>query len=219
MYFFLSQKKRKPKKNKNHQAYTKMAHHKGHNTTSILLYICLTLFFLILIVCLIVACVPNNNNNCANKNTNSNIKSYAVSIRSQSQADDVLPAIPILTTPTVIDFTRPITGPYLVVPKTANYLVAYTVQLSWSEEATASLMVRTLLDGIEEDVPGSQQQTTIALPGTQIISTQTLVFFHKNTQVFIVAQASIEDSVFIAASDSVSVFTPTTLASLILHEI
>jgi len=183
------------------------------------------LFVILIIICFIIAAFPRCRNRWRRHNQHillDKSRAFATALRSQS-GTVVLPAIPILTTVTPITLTQSAcnTSGGLLVPKTGNYSVFYSVQFVWSQEATVSVAVNASGDckNAAGDLVGSQEQETIAIASSDVISHSFLAFLHKGATLQLTSVASIADSISVPASDSATLQTPTTLASLTITEI
>ena len=172
----------------------------------------------ILIVCILIAAFPRARQCWRESRQNifyEKSRVFATALRSQED-DIILPEIQIFTTaPTVIPFNQPGTTPFTV-SKSGNYNVYYTVQLRWNQEATASTAIQSS-DGTL--LIGSQQQLTASIASAEIVSHQFIAFLTKGDVLTLVSQASAPQSIFVPASDSAVMLTPTTLASISLTEI
>ncbi len=178
------------------------------------------LIVFILIIAIVIACYPRSQTTWK-KGGGHHIPFnrravYATALRSQKDTS-VIPELPILVTPTTIDFNQPDTN--AVVPRSGTYTVSYTVQLKWLQEATASLKI-TSNDGNVQDLIGSQLQQTSSIASVESISHTFLASLKKGMILSLVCQASIADIITVPSSDdSAILFLPTTLASIALVEI
>jgi len=178
------------------------------------------LLVLILFICFVIAAYPRATqkwrNGCSKNVFFDKSRHFATALRSQKDAD-VLPEIPILATPTIVEFNQPSAN--VLIPKSGTYSVSYTVQLKWLQEATASLKVVSS-DSKTEDLVGSQLQQTIAIASLEPVSHTFLASLKKGAILSVVVQANVPDSIVVPASDDPTIlFAPTTLASISLIEI
>ena len=178
------------------------------------------LLALILIICFIIAAFPRARQSWRRGREHNIVfdksRVFATALRSQKDAT-VLPEVPILVTPTTIEFNQPCAS--VVVPKSGTYSVSYTLYLKWFQEATASMKINSS-DGCNTDLIGSQIQKTIAIASAEPTSQTFLASLKKGAILTLVAQASLADSIVVPASDDPAIiFTPTTLASISLIEI
>ena len=175
----------------------------------------------ILIVCILIAAFPRARQRwCESRQNIFYEKSRVFSTALRSQKDDIiLPEIEIFTTsPTVIPFNQPDGTPFTV-SKSGNYNVYYTVQLRWNQEATASTAIQSDDGVLTTLLIGSQQQLTASIASAEIVSHQFIAFLTKGDVLNLVCQASVPQSIFVPASDSAVMLTPTTLAGISLTEI
>jgi len=187
-------------------------------------YLCAFLLILVIVIAIIIAAFPKcqkNWNNCKKQVHFERRHVYATVLRSQDPSSStVLPEIPIAITPTNVPFSRGSNGVSLVVPKSGNYSISYSLQLRWTQEATASAAIHMVAsNGDQRDLDGSQQQKTIAIASSDSLSSDFLAFLNKGSTLTLLSQASIADAVSVPASDSATLQTPTTLAILSITEI
>ncbi len=180
----------------------------------------ITLFAFILIVCILIAAFPRTRQVLRERRQNvfyEKARVFATGIRSQKEAV-ILAEIPIASAePTTLIFNQP--AATVLVPKAGTYNISYSVQLRWNKEATASVAVVCDDIATKTTLIGSQQQLTVAISSSQIVSHQFVAYLKKGSSLYIVSQASEIDSIVVPSSESASVLTPTTLAALTLTEI
>lgn len=185
-------------------------------------WVCVILFIVVIVIFILIAAFPS----CQPKNWNGGGKRpppppqhhnhFATALRIQNDST-ILPAIPILTTPTPIVFNRASASVSMPVPKSGTYTVSYQVQLAWTQEATVSAAVQ--MNGTTvEDLIGSQLQMTNPTTQTSVLSNTFLASLKKGATLTLLCQTNVADSVSVPASDSATLQTPTTLASLSFTE-
>ena len=186
-------------------------------------WVCVILFIVVIVIFILIAAFPS----CQPKNWNGggggrrppppqHHNHFATALRSQNDTT-ILAAIPILTTPTPIVFNRASASVSMLVPKSGTYTVSYQVQLAWTQEATVSAAVQMNSNTVE-DLIGSQLQMTNPTTHTSVLSNTFLATLKKGATLTLLCKASIADSISVPASDSATLQTPTTLASLSFTE-
>jgi hypothetical protein len=178
------------------------------------------LLFLIFIICIIIAAFPRARQRWCEKNQKNvffeKSRVFATALRSQKDGT-VIAALPILTSPTTVDFNQP--GTALLGPKSGTESGSYNVQLQWTQEATASAAI-TNFDGSNTiTLLGSQEQATEAIASSKPLGQTFLASLKKGSVLTLVCQASLADSISVPASDSATMQSPTTLASISISEL
>ena len=177
------------------------------------------LLIVVLVAVALMICYTPNYQRSRNHNGHrtKHLPHYILGLRSQL-GTDILPTIPIGTTPTDITLNQPMcdTG-YMTIPRSGVYQIFYGVDIRFEGPAMASIAVRRRnCDGSSgfEILTGSARESTVSQASTLTINNSFFAQLNKGDQLKITAIANTAETVHVPASNSSFLQSPEALASL-----